>query len=123
LCTTCGTKFVPSRRDNRHCSGACRQRAHRARAHVDDIDRRIDEAKALYWSLIREKAEATGQGVSQVVTDEAQLVDTAGNVFVRGKRVGVKTPHRPGWGAWGLEAAGPPYSPPTRWMASGETHA
>lgn len=115
-CAACGAKFLPARRDNRYCSGACRQRAHRARAAVSDIDRRIDEAKALYWSLIREKAEGTGLERSQVVTDEAQFVDKNGYVFVRGELVGKKKPHRPGWAAWGLEAAGGPFSPPTVWI-------
>jgi hypothetical protein len=107
-CVACGAKFVPVRRDSRYCSGACRQRAHRARATVDDIDRRIHEAKVLYWSLIREKAEATGKDVGP----DPQFVDVNGNVFIRGKLVGQKAPFRPGWAAWGLEAAGPPFSPP-----------
>lgn len=112
-CLSCGTKFVPTRRDNHYCSGACRQRAHRARKNVSDIDRRIDEAKKRYWSLIREKAEATGATESQVLTDEAQTVDEDGNVFVRGKLVGKTKPFRPGWSSWGLEAAPPPFAPPT----------
>jgi ribosomal protein S27AE len=112
-CAACGSKFVPARHDNRYCSGACRQRAHRARAGLEDIDRRIDEAKALYWSLVAEKAEAIGRSMSQVVTDEAQFVDAAGHVFVRGEFVGEQRPHRPGWAAWGLEVASAPFVPPT----------
>ena len=117
-CAACERKFVPTRRDSRYCSGACRQRAHRARAGIDDFDRRIDEAKRLYWSLIREKVEATGRSASQVLTDEAQFVDEEGDVF-KGwpggelEFIGKTAPRRPGWSSWGLEAAGPPFSPPT----------
>ena len=59
--------------------------------------------------------------MSHVVTLEAQLVDEDGNVFMHAeegdelrprKHVGTITPHRPGWSAWGLEAAGPPFSAP-----------
>jgi hypothetical protein len=112
-CVACGSKFPPARGDARYCSGACRQRAHRARAGAEDIDCRIDEAKALYWSLLREKAEATGRSMSQVVTDEAQLVGAAGHVFVRGEFVEKQRPHPPGWAAWGLEVASTPFVPPT----------
>nr|MBA2600732.1 hypothetical protein [Actinomycetota bacterium] len=111
-CAGCGTKFVQSRRDNRYCSGACRQRAHRARGGVSDIDRRLDEAKALYWDLIREKVEATGRTESQVLTDEAQWVIDS-NVYVRGELVGQAQPFRPNWDTWGLEAAPAPFAPPT----------
>ncbi len=60
--------------------------------------------------------------MSQVVTAEAQFVDVEGNVYMGGptggldpadrRLVGRTTPHRPGWAAWGLEAAGPPPPPP-----------
>jgi hypothetical protein len=33
-------------------------------------------------------------------------VDEQGNVFMHGELVGRKEPNRPGWAAWGLEAAG-----------------
>ena len=49
---------------------------------------------------------------SQVLTGEAQLVNEAGEVFMHGRQVGTTTPHRPGWAAWGLEAAGAPFNPP-----------
>jgi hypothetical protein len=121
-CQGCERRFAPSRRDARYCSGACRQRAHRARADVHDIDRQIDEAKARYWRLIRRKAEALSVHVSRIVTDEAQFVDPEGNVYVRGKLAGAVRPNRPGWAAWGLEAAGPPFSPPTGSWVPAEGH-
>ena len=121
-CAACGRKFAPTRRDSRYCGPACRQRAYRARARGDDIDRRIDEAKRLYWSLIREKVEGTGRDPEQVMTDEAQFVDERGNVFLRGKLVGKKIPDRRGWASWGLEAGGRAFSPPTGWIAEQVEH-
>jgi hypothetical protein len=51
-----------------------------------------------------------------------QVVDTDGNVFANnadpkalygcGQWVGQIKPSQPGFVAWGLEAAGPPFSPP-----------
>lgn len=117
-CVACRRKFRPGRRDQRYCSGACRQRAHRVREKVDDRDREIEAARLHYWTLIREKALADGVPESQIVTSQAQYVDEHGNVYTGwgpgrgGRLIGRTTPHRPGWAAWGLEAAGPPWSPP-----------
>lgn len=111
-CATCQRRFTRARADARYCSGACRQRAARARAKLDELDREIEKSRLHYWMLIREKAIALGVEPSQIVTDEAQLVDTEGNVFMHGEHVGRTDPHRSGWGGWGLEVAGPPWSPP-----------
>ena len=87
----------------------------------DDLAREIDEARAHYWALVRKYAEARGLNLSQVVTEQAQFVDADGNVRIGamgnlGPVIGRTTPHRPGWAAWGLETAGPPFSPPTVWV-------
>ncbi len=113
-CVTCQRKFTPDRADQRHCSNACRARAHRARARLDDLDREIEEARRHYWGLIRRKAEALDASESQVLSAEAQYVDGNGNVYMGPDRthVGHTEPHRLGWETWGLEAAGPPWSPP-----------
>jgi hypothetical protein len=111
-CVVCERKFTPSRRDAAYCSAACRQRAARSRAEIEDIDERITQARRLYWSLIRQKAEALRKSMSQVVTGESQTVDAEGNVFMHGKLVG-KVQGRPGWTSWGIEAAGPPFSIPS----------
>ena len=115
-CVVCEKKFKATRKDARYCSAACRQRAARARAGQDDLAREIDAAKAHYWALVRKEAEARGRSVSQVVTEQAQYVDVDGSVYIGGRLVGHTTPHRPGWAAWGLEAAGPPFSPPTDYV-------
>jgi hypothetical protein len=111
--------FVPSRADARYCSAACRQQAHRSRAGVDDLDREIEAARLHYWRLLARKAQALGVNLSQVMTAEAQYIDLDGNVFMgqealtgRGRPAGRTSHHRPGWDVWGLEAAGPPWSPP-----------
>ncbi len=120
-CATCQAKFKRTRSDARYCSAACRQRAHRARAQLDDLDREIEAARLHYWQLVRQKAEASGTTPSQVVTAQAQFVDEEGYVYVNGwgrrdpkaRLVGRVPPSRPGWGAtWGAEAAGPPWSVP-----------
>jgi hypothetical protein len=111
-CETCQRKFVAHRADARHCSGRCRQRANRARQGSLDIDRAIEAARLHYWELVRRKAEALGASLSQVLTGEAQFVDADGRVFLHGTQVGEVTPSRPGWAAWGLEAAPAPFSPP-----------
>ena len=117
-CAGCQQRFRTGRSDQRYCSGACRQRAHRARAKLDDYAREIEAARLHYWTLIYEKAVAAGADVSQVVTDESQFITEDGEVWTGwgpgrgGRLVGHTEPHRPGWAAWGLEAAGPPWSPP-----------
>jgi hypothetical protein len=114
-CVTCGKSFVSSRADARYCSGRCRQRANRARQTALDIDRAIDEARRLYWSLIRRKAEAQGRTVGAVLTDEAVTVRD-GYVYKggigSGECIGTTTEGHPGWDGWGIEAAGPPFNPP-----------
>lgn len=113
-CATCGRRFTPQRRDQRYCSAKCRQRSYRARAKIDDLDQQIELARRHYWGLIRQKAEALlGLTESQILTREAQTVDERGNVFMHGQHVGHTTPSRPGRASWGLEAAGPPWMPPT----------
>ena len=111
-CRTCGRRFKPTRSDTRYCSGACRQRAARARSKLDELDRDIEVTRLRYWALIDEKAIALGASESQVVTDESQHVDQDGNVYMHGRLVAHTEPDRPGWAAWGLEAAGAPWSPP-----------
>lgn len=117
----CGAKFQPRRLDAKYCKPACRQRSHRARAGVSELDREIEETRVHYWKLIAQKAHALGRARLQIVTDESQYVDADGNVFVGGVlggggwRLAGRTaqPHRQGWSAWGLEAAGPPWAPPS----------
>jgi hypothetical protein len=114
---TCRRKFIAHRADARYCSGRCRQRANRARQTSTDIDRQIQAARRLYWSLVRRKAEALSVPVSQVLTGEAQTVvprdDGAGSdVYMHGRLVGTTSAGRPGWTQWGLEAAGRPFKPP-----------
>ena len=109
-CLICGARFRAPRRDARYCSTRCRQRAHRAREAAPDIDAEIEAARLHYWVLIRRKAEALGLSEGEILTHEAQTVDTEGRVFMFGRQVGTTEPHRPGWMAWGLEAAGPPWS-------------
>lgn len=121
-CVVCDKKYKATRRDARYCSGTCRQRATRARAQCSDIDREIEEARKQYWDAVRRKAEANGLHLSQVLTAEAQFVDEDGNVYMGGdtiggvggsrRLVGRTEPIRSGWAAWGLEAAGAPFSPP-----------
>jgi hypothetical protein len=62
-------------------------------------------------------AEARGVTVSQINTEQAQFIDETGNVYIGGKFVGTTKPPRPGWSHHGLEAAGPPFSPPTKGLA------
>lgn len=111
-CVVCEAKFQPARSDKRYCSGACRQRAQRARDNRDRLDREIEAARLHYWSLVRLKAVVGGASESQVLTGEAQFVDVEGTVFIGDKLVGHTTPHREGWAAWGLEAAPAPFRPP-----------
>jgi hypothetical protein len=83
-CRVCGYKFKPTRADARYCSPGCRQRAHRARAGIDDLDREIEAARLHFWQLVYDKAVAKGCDVSQVVTDIAQYIDHDGNVYEGG---------------------------------------
>jgi len=108
-CGTCGQRFKPARTDARYCSGACRQRAARARSRLTKLDREIEAARLTYWSLIREKEIALGK---EVMSRESQFVDADGNVFMYGQLVGRSEPVRPGWNACGLEAAPAPWCPP-----------
>jgi DNA-directed RNA polymerase subunit RPC12/RpoP len=121
-CAVCGRKFPPRRSDAKYCGTACRQHAHRARQNLDDLDRAIEQARLLYWRLIAEKARALGRGPCEILTAEAQYVDGDGKVWVGGVLDGTpwrrlaghtKSP-RAGWSTWGLEAAGPPWCPPSR---------
>ena len=100
----------------RYCSGRCRQRALRARAEQDALLRQLEEAKRHYWALVRRYAEALGADESRVLEVEAQFVDEAGNVWIRGEFAGHAAPAADGRARWGLEAAGPPWSPPTDWI-------
>jgi len=49
----------------------------------------------------------------EVMSRESQFVDADGNVFMYGQLVGRSEPVRPGWNAWGLEAAPAPWCPPS----------
>lgn len=118
-CLGCLVRFKPPRRNARYCSPACRQRGHRARAgvKVSDLDREIEAARLRYWCLLAEKARAQGIDISGALTQVAVYVDIDGNVYEgfpgqSGRYLGRTTPHRPGWAAWGLEAAAPPWRPP-----------
>lgn len=122
-CVCCGNTFKPAREDARYCSPRCRQRARRARDATDgmaELDREIERARLEYWRLIAQKARALGRSPAEVSTSESQYVDTDGNVWLGGVMDGspwryagkLPGPGRPGWSAWGLEAAGPPWSPP-----------
>lgn len=124
-CATCRRSFQAARSDARYCSAACRQRAARARAELSDLEQRIDQARELYWSLVRQLAQAKGISESAVNTSLAQYVTEDGDVYMGGaaggmgegaRLAGHAHPVRPGWSAWGLEAAGPPFSPPTTYM-------
>ena len=89
---------------------------------MKDIDQKIEAARLKYWSLIKQKAEGLGITKSEVLTGQAQFVDEKGNVYMgakpgqmanhNSKLVGKTAPPRAGWCAWGLEAAGPPFSAP-----------
>ena len=115
-CILCDARFTAHRRDARYCSAKCRQRARRSRAGEDDLARRIDEARALYWELVQQYAEARGirpagasssPGVATVTED--------GEVWIGGRLAGWARPQRGGWTGWGMEAAPPPFLPPTSW--------
>jgi hypothetical protein len=50
VCETCGSEFVPTRRDATRCSPACRQKAYRRRQHeqqFDELTRRAEAARRL----------------------------------------------------------------------------
>jgi hypothetical protein len=71
--------------------------------------REMEATPLHYWRLVRNLELVRG---SDVVTGEEQFVDADGNLYMHGELVGRKRPSRPGWAAWGLEAAGRPWSPP-----------
>lgn len=121
-CVVCGAKFTAKRSDARYCSGRCRQSALRARSGEDTLGqlaRLIDETRSLYWKLVQQYAEARGIRPESVLTELSPTVTDGGEVYVGGKFAGWAEPRRPGWSAWGLEAAPPPFLPPTKW-ADGE---
>jgi hypothetical protein len=117
-CCVCSKRFNPGRRDARYCSPACRQQAHRARAQQDDLRREIEATRRRYWQLVNLLHAHDGKVASHL----SQVVDTDGNVFAYdgnpkafmgcGQWVGQIEPSRAGFTGWGLEAAGPPFSPP-----------
>ena len=121
-CVVCNKSFRKTRRDARYCSPTCRQRAHRSRSQIN-LGSEIEKVRRDYWALVRQQAEATGQSQSQILTAQSQFVDGEGNVYMGGdspmggmgknrQLVGQIKSGRPGWSAWGLEAAGPPFEPP-----------
>jgi hypothetical protein len=134
-CPVCASKFRPHRRDALYCSGTCRQRALRARNQSEgcDLDGEIEAARLRYWGLVKLKAESTSVSVSQVMTAQSQFVDADGNVYMGGGKmggigegrrlVGKVADQRPGWHAWGLEAAGAPFVPPTGRNSEGPRRA
>jgi hypothetical protein len=113
VCVVCEAKFAAKRKDARYCSGRCRQRAARARPLQDELARRIDDTRRLYWELVQQYAEAVGVSMTDVCTELSPTVTSNGEVYIRGEHVGWAKPQRPGWTAWGLEAAPPPFLPPT----------
>lgn len=116
-CPVCGAKFTASRRDAKYCSARCRQSACRARAiGEDELARQIDETRSLYWQLIQQYAEAKGVHWQHVLTELSPTVTEDGEVYIRGEFRGWCKPQRPGWNAWGLEAAPPPFQVPTKWV-------
>lgn len=112
LCKSCGGRFKPARADALYCSNACRQRAHRDRGRLDELERELEATRVRYWRIAAQLARARGVEVGTVLTGEAQSVDEHGNVFMHGIHVGRIDPDKPGWAKWGLEAAGPPFTPP-----------
>jgi len=115
----CRNRFVPRRKDALYCSGACRQRKHRAAASTTDIDRAIERARVAYWALVLEKALKLGYPRNKVLSEESQYIDLDGNVYfgplgkpVRHAGNQGKPPRHLGWHSWGLEAAGPPWCAP-----------
>jgi hypothetical protein len=117
-CLSCDRSFRPARRDACYCSAACRQKAHRARSATDDLDLEIEATRLRYWDLVYEKARALGRRPSEQNTLESQYVDLQGFVWMLApdgtrRLAGKLTPQRDGWESWGLEAAGPPWAPPT----------
>ena len=113
-CAVCESRFRPTRKDGRYCSAACRQSAYRSRAQLPVLQRQVEAARLQYWKLAGEYAVATGCEAA----DDVQYVDMDGKVYigrrynVGGRYVGWVPSNRPGWATWGLEAAGPPFSPP-----------
>lgn len=116
-CVVCNRSFTAKRRDARYCAGKCRQSASRARTSGHEWQVEIDRLRRAYWDAVRKAAEARGVRVGQILTDQSQTVDPDGNVFIRDKFVGTTRPPRSGWTSAGLEAAGPPFSPPTKYFA------
>ncbi len=118
-CSICGHRYQAKRADSRYCSSACRQRAFRMRA--DDEERlqlEIDEAARHYWGLVAKLAVTRGESRGKVLSGRlSQFVDGEGNVYIRGRLAGRGTPNQPGFAAWGLEAAGPPWCPPSSYYA------
>jgi len=116
-CVVCQKKFITKRRDARYCSGKCRQQAAWSRASGHEWQAKLDRLRREYWDTVRQAAEARGVPVGQIHTEQSQTVTPNGDVYIRGKFVGTTKPPRPGWTTCGLEAAGPPFSPPTEWFA------
>lgn len=114
--------YKQTRQDTKYCSPACRQKAHRVREDNagTDLDREIERARLHFWSLVYQKAIATGTTRSEVLTYVANYIDIDGNVFEgfpggEGRwvgKVGPKGMPSDGWETWGLEAAPPPWRPP-----------
>jgi len=115
VCVVCEAKFTAKRKDARYCSAKCRQAAARARPQLDDLARRIDETRSLYWQLVQQYAEARGIRPAVANTEMSPTVTADGEVWINGRMVGWAKPQRPGWSAWGLEAAPPPFMPPSEY--------
>ena len=118
-CVTCGKKFKANRSDAKYCTQACRQSAHRARAELDDLDREIEEARLHYWELIAKKAKALGRVKTQALGEESVYLDMNGQVWMGGVlgggewRLAGNLKEKGNWDVWGLDAAGPPWAPPS----------
>ncbi len=115
VCSVCLANYRPKRADSRYCSAACRQRAFRARADSEQaLLQQIDETRVHYWQLVAKLALTLRMSTVWIRSNYlSQWVDEDGYIYMRDRLIGRATPTRAGWAGWGLEAAGPPWCPPT----------
>jgi hypothetical protein len=71
MCETCGSAFVPARRDARNCKPACRQRAYRDR-------QRVVELAEFVWRL-RSTGEITAdEALALLIEPPAEVLERLG---------------------------------------------
>jgi hypothetical protein len=71
MCETCGSAFVPARRDARNCKPACRQRAYRDR-------QRVVELAEFVWRL-RSAGEITAdEALALLIEPPAEVLERLG---------------------------------------------